>query len=181
MKLSSNDQRLAECKVLILYILNKIQKPVTNDVLLQLILSIDDMNYFYFQQFLLDLIENNYIVEVLQDNEKLYKITPSGIKTLDLTLDILPGIKKLKVDNKIKDELNEIEDAVSVISEFEPYHLTEFIVTCKIVENNTTVFEVKTIATDREQAKRITENWKNNSDKIYPQILNILLKEKKAK
>ena len=181
MKLSSNDQRLAECKVLILYILNKIQKPVTNDVLLQLILSIDDMNYFYFQQFLLDLIENNYIVEILQDNEKLYTITPSGIKTLDLTLDILPGIKKLKVDNKIKDELNEIEEAVSVISEFEPYHLTEFIVTCKIVENNTTVFEVKTIASDREQAKRITENWENNSDKIYPQILNILLKEKKAK
>ena len=181
MKLSSNDQRLAECKVLILYILNKIQKPVTNDVLLQLILSIDDMNYFYFQQFLLDLIENNYIIEILQDNEKLYTITPSGIKTLDLTLDILPGIKKLKVDNKIKDELNEIEEAVSVISEFEPYHLTEFIVTCKIVENNTTVFEVKTIASDREQAKRITENWENNSDKIYPQILNILLKEKKQK
>lgn len=176
MKLSSNDQRLAECKVLILYILNKIQKAVTNDVLFQLILSIDDMNYFYFQQFLLDLIENNYVIEVLQGNEKLYKITPSGTKTLELTLDILPGIKKLKVDNKIKNELNEIEDAISVISEFEPYHLNEFIVTCKIVENNTSIFEVKTIASDREQAKKITQNWEKNSDKIYPKILNLLLK-----
>ena len=176
MKLSSNDERLAECKVLILYILNKIQKPVTNDALLQLTLSIDDMNYFYFQQFLLDLMENKYIVEILQDNEKLYKITPAGIKTLELTLDILPGIKKLNVDNKIKSELNEIEDAVSVVSEFEPFHLTEFMVTCKIVENNSSIFEVKTIASTAEQAKKITENWKKNSDKIYPQILNLLSK-----
>lgn len=179
MKLSSNDQRLAECKVLILYVLSKIQKPVTNQVLLQLILPIDDMNYFYFQQFLLDLIENNYVSETLRDNEKLYTITPSGEKTLELTLDILPGIKKLKVDNQIKDELSEIENSKSIISEFEPYHLTEFIVTCKIVENSATIFEVKTIASDREQAKKIADNWEKNSDKIYPQILNILLKDKK--
>lgn len=179
MKLSSNDQRLAECKVLILYILNKIQKPVTKDVLLQLILSIDDMNYFYFQQFILDLIDNKYVVEVLQGNEKLYKITDSGIRTLELTLDILPGIKKLKVDNKIKDELNEIEDKVSVTSEFEPFHLTEFLVTCKITENNSSIFEVKILASDRDQAKKIADNWEKNSEKIYPQILNLLSKGKK--
>lgn len=179
MKLSSNEQRAAECKVLILYILNNIQKPVTNDTLLQLILSIDDMNYFYFKQYLLDLIENKYIIEVLKDNEKLYTITETGKRTLELTLDILPGIKKLKVDSKIKDELSQIEDSVSVTSEFEPYHLNEFLVTCKIVENSSTIFEVKTVATDREQAKKITENWEKNSEKIYPQILKILTQKKK--
>ena len=181
MKLSSNDQRLAECKVLILYILNKIQKPISKDNLLQLILAVDDMNYFYFQQFLLDLVEIKYVETTFQNDEKLYKITESGIKTLDLTLDILPGIMKFKVDNKLKDELNDIEEAVSVTSEVEPYHLTEFIVTCKIIEKGNPVIEVKTIASDREKAKAISENWKKNSNKIYPQILNLLLKEKKKK
>ena len=177
MKLASDDEKLAECKVLILYILNKIQKPVTSIVLFQLVLSIDDMNYFYFQQFLLDLMENKYITEILQENEKLYKITQSGIKTLELTNDILPGIKKLAIDNKIKPELNEIENSISITSEFEPFGLKEFIVTCKIIENSSTIFEVKTIATDCEQAKKITENWKKNSEKIYPQILDLLIKE----
>ena len=68
MKLTSDNETLAENKVLILYILNKIDKPVNNDELLQLVLSAQDMNYFYFQQFLLDLLENKYIEVYDKDN-----------------------------------------------------------------------------------------------------------------
>lgn len=77
MKLASDNETLAENKVLILYILNKIDRPINNDELLQLVLSIEDMNYFYFQQFLLDLLENKYI-EVKQESsikEQIYCIT----------------------------------------------------------------------------------------------------------
>ena len=61
MKLTQDGEVLAENKVLILYILNKLENPITNDGLLRLVLSVMDMNYFYFQQFLLDLLENQYI------------------------------------------------------------------------------------------------------------------------
>ncbi|MDE5830185.1 MAG: DUF4364 family protein, partial [Clostridia bacterium] len=44
--------------VLILYLLSIIDKPINNDSLYRLVLSIQDMNYFYFQQFLLDLTED---------------------------------------------------------------------------------------------------------------------------
>ena len=57
MKLTSDDETLAENKVLILYILNKIGKAISNDALLNLVLAVTDMNYFYFQQFLLDLLK----------------------------------------------------------------------------------------------------------------------------
>ena len=68
MKLTSDNETLAENKVLILYILNKIDTPVSNNELLQLVLSIEDMNYFYFQQFILDLLENKYIEEYIWSN-----------------------------------------------------------------------------------------------------------------
>lgn len=58
MKLGADNETLAENKVLILYLLSIIDKPVNNDSLYRLVLSIQDMNYFYFQQFLLDLIED---------------------------------------------------------------------------------------------------------------------------
>ena len=48
MKLTGDKEELAESKVLILYVLSKINRPVTNSELLSLIESIDDMNYFYF-------------------------------------------------------------------------------------------------------------------------------------
>ena len=57
MKLTSDNETLAEGKVIILYILNKLPNPISNEGLYKLVLSINDMNYFYFQQFLLDLME----------------------------------------------------------------------------------------------------------------------------
>ena len=58
MKLTSDNETLAEGKVIILYILNKLPNPISNEGLYKLVLSINDMNYFYFQQFLLDLMDN---------------------------------------------------------------------------------------------------------------------------
>ena len=48
MKLSSDKDTMAELKALILYILYKIDKPITNDEFLKLVLTITDINYFYF-------------------------------------------------------------------------------------------------------------------------------------
>ena len=94
MKLASDDETLAENKVLILYALNKANKPLTNDVLYKIVLAAANMNYFYFQQFMLDLIEVGYICSFQKEDQTLYQVTENGKKTLDLTLDLLPGIIK---------------------------------------------------------------------------------------
>ena len=52
LKINTDNETLAENKVLILYILDQIHKPITNDNLYKLVLTAIDMNYFYFQQFL---------------------------------------------------------------------------------------------------------------------------------
>lgn len=176
MKLTSDNETLAENKVLILYILNKIDRPVSNDELLQLVLSIEDMNYFYFQQFLLDLLENKYIETYKENNfsEQIYRLTTSGKDALELTKDLIPGIVKLKIDSTIKGELQDIEEEISIISEFTPEDDGGFIVTCKIIEHNKTIFEVSTFAASREQAKFISDNWKENAVNIYPNIINLL-------
>lgn len=178
MKLTSDNETLAENKVLILYILNKIDKPVSNDELLQLVLSIEDMNYFYFQQFLLDLLENKYI-ETYKENdfsEQIYRLTNAGQEALELTQDLIPGIVKLKIDSTIKGELQDIEEEISIVSEFTPEDDGGFIVTCKIIEYNKTIFEVSTFAGSREQAKLISDNWKENAVNIYPNMINLLTK-----
>ncbi len=175
MKLSSDNETLAENKALILYILNKVNKPISNDALLQLVLSIDNMNYFYFQQFLLDLLENKYIINYENEyNENVYELTKEGRETLELVKDIIPGITKFRVDNEFKDNLEQIENSLSVTADFIPHSETDYSVKCKIVENNRTLFEITTFAGSREQAKKIAENWKENATAIYPNLLEDL-------
>lgn len=119
MKLTQDGEVLAENKVLILYILNKMENPITNDGLLRLVLAVMDMNYFYFQQFLLDLIERNYIVCFNKDGKNVYQITDLGKATLDLTHDMIPGIIKLKVV-PLSGELKETAQKESITAEYTP-------------------------------------------------------------
>lgn len=90
MKLDVDSETLAENKILILYLLSIIEKPVNNDSLYRLVLSIQDMNYFYFQQFLIDLQEDKYVVSYEREGIEVYEITEEGRSTLKLTIDMLP-------------------------------------------------------------------------------------------
>lgn len=176
MMLSSDGNTLAEGKVIILYILNKIAKPVSNNALLNIVTTLTDMNYFYFQQFLLDLIDEKFIICYEQEGQSVYKLTPEGINTLNLIGDIIPGITKLRIDTNIKENLDEVEESLSITADFIPHSETEYSVKCRVTENNTTLFEVETFAGSREQAKKIVDNWLENATEIYPQILDILTK-----
>ena len=177
LKLNSDDQTLAESKILLLYILSKVGKAISHNELLELVTSIVDMNYFYFQQFLLDLLEDNYITKYQIEDADIYEITDEGKNAINLTIDIVPGILKLEVDSKFKKNLDTVKDKFSVTSEYTPISEREFTVRCKIVENNTTLFDLHAHAGSREQAKKMVENWTKNAEKLYPKILNIILYE----
>lgn len=178
MKITTDNETLAENKVLLLYILDQVNKPISNDNFYKLVLTAVDMNYFYFQQFLLDLISTKFVITYKKEGQDIYELTEHGKNTLDLTLDILPGIVKLKVDTNLKTTLENVEEEHSIVAEYIPLNETNYVITCKIIENNETVFEVKTLAYSREQAKEIVDNWKNNAEKIYPNILELLHSKK---
>ena len=176
---NNNTTTLAEDKVLILYILNLMDREIAQDNLFKIITSINDMNYFIFKQILTDLIDSKLVGTYTKEEEPVVEITTEGKNAYALTEDVLPGILKLKADNIYKKEVASIEEEASVIAEFIPENENNYTVKCKIVEKNDTIFEVKTFVGSRERAKKIVDNWNKSANQIYPQILNMLLKEEK--
>ena len=174
---NNNTTTLAENKVLILYILNLIDNDIRQDDLFKIITSINNMNYFIFKQVLTDLIESKLVGSYTKEEEPVIKITSEGKNADILTKDVLPGILKLKADNIFKSEFSSIENESSIIAEFIPKNENSYTVKCKIVENNETIFEVKSFVGSRERAKKIVDNWNKNANSIYPEILNLLLKD----
>ena len=149
---SNNTTTLAENKVLILYILNLIDEGITQDGLFKIISSINNINYFYFKQVLTDLIDSKLVGVYTKEDEQILKITTEGKNAYLLTKDVMPGLLKLKADNIFKKEFSTIEEASSVIAEFTPKNENNYTVKLKIVENNETIFAVKTYAGSRERA-----------------------------
>ena len=149
--------------------------PLSHKELLELILTVADINYFYFQQFLSDLLEDHYIA-ICADNPNLYELTEEGAKSLELTIDLIPGITKLKIDSQFKESFDSIQDKFSISAEYTLISEKEFIVTCKIIENHTDIFKLETYVGSKEQAKQIVNHWNKNASEIYPQILELLTK-----
>ena len=87
---------LAENKVLILYLLNKLSDGIKSDNLYKIISSANGINYFYFQELLTDLINANLVGSFTKDEDTFIKITSEGQNSLSLTKSLLPGILKLK-------------------------------------------------------------------------------------
>lgn len=174
---SDNTTTLAENKVLILYILNQIQNGIIEDGLYKIISSINNVNYFYFKEVLTDLLDSKLVGKFTKDEEEdsVLKITSEGQNALSLTIEVLPGILKLKADNVFKETFSSISDETSIIAEFTPKSENDYIIKCKVIEKNETIFEVKTFAGSRDRAKIIVDNWNKNASKIYPKILDLLL------
>ena len=172
---SNNTTSLAENKVLILYILSLIDGEIVQDGLLKIISSINNINYFFFKQILTDLIDSKLVGVYTKEDEQVLKITTEGKNAYNLTKDVMPGLLKLKADNIFKTEFSNLEEASSIIAEFTPKNENDYTVKLKIVENNETIFEVKTFAGSRDMAKKLVDNWNNNANSIYPKILDILL------
>ena len=179
MSSSDNITALAENKVLILYTLSQIQNGLSNDGLYKIISSINDVNYFYFKEVLTDLLDSKLVGMFTKDeeDESVLKITSEGKNALSLTIDVLPGILKLKADNVLKKEFSSIADETSISAEFIPRSENDYTIKCKVIEKNETIFEVRTFAGSRDRAKKIVDNWNKNASKIYPKILELLLED----
>lgn len=179
MSSSDNTTALAENKVLILYILNQVPNGLSDDGLYKIISSINNVNYFYYKEVLTDLLDSKLVGMFTKDEEEesVLKITSEGKNALSLTIDVLPGILKLKADNVFQKEFSSIADETSIIAEFIPRSENDYTIKCRVIEKNETIFEVKTFAGSRERAKKIVDNWNKNASKIYPKILELLLED----
>lgn len=173
------NKSLAQDKVLILYVLSNVKTDVTESDIFKIISPVNNINYFYFKQTLADLVDSKLVQTYTKDEDAdekqvLYKLTFDGQNSLNLTIDVLPGLLKLKIDNVLKNELNNIISEDSIVTEYIPENENSYTVRCKIVENNKTIFEVRTFAGSNEHAKFIADNWKENASVIYPKILELI-------
>lgn len=171
-----NQKNLAENKLIILYLLHNANCVLSNMQILKLLYDFEGFNYYYFQHILSDLVEKNYIMSYKQEEEWLYQITPTGSEVLELTENMLPGIVKHKLDLIIRDLLNDVKTELMVSAEYIPESDNKFMTKCKISENHQTLFEVQVLCDSQAQAKKIAENWKNDSNKYYTEIIAILEK-----
>lgn len=166
---------LAENKLILIYIMNKIKCPLTKNQLTQIILENNIMNYFVLQQYICELISSEIIKYSMDNNDHSLLLTDKGIKVLKLFQNRINPDRLKNVDEYLNRNCDNINKKITVTADYTIEHNNECIVSLKSYENNTVIADIKIKAPDIKQAKVICSKWKNNSSDICKEIMQILI------
>lgn len=100
----------------------------------------------------------------------MYRLTAKGKEALDLTISMLPGIKKLKIDADFSRYYKSIRDAYSVSAEYLPKSNVA-IFTAR--EDDKNLIKLELSINSEESAKKMVRTWNKKADKLYIDILNV--------
>jgi hypothetical protein len=172
-----NTLELAENKLLILYIFNKIKFPVSNNHLTQIILENNLINYFTLQQYLTELVTSNFIKYTDESGNHRFTITDRGIKVLSLFGNRISNTKTDIVDNYLDNQMESIKKEVTVTADYTIENKDNFIVNLKAIENDSILIDIKINVGSNKQARTLCEKWKSNSSDLYNSIIQLLIQE----
>lgn len=169
---------IAESKIFILYLIKKMEMPIGSIQLVKIILENRFMNYFFFQQYLSDLLEEGLLTARTGQSGQYYEINEKGLRVLDMFESILPAGLKKRLEENIRSIRKNVRLETFITADYIPEDENTYSVICKIRENDFSLLEVKVAAGSREEARNICRNWTNFPQQVYSEILDTLMKER---
>lgn len=168
---------LAENKLLLLYILQKIKLPVSKNQLTEIILKNNFINYFTLQQYIAELIAADFVQYNELDEKRKLTVSPAGDKVLNMFINRISESKKNMIDKYIAENINQIKNDISLTADYTLANDNSFTVNLKAVENNITLIDLKLNVVTNKQARELCKKWKTNSSELYTQILKVLIED----
>lgn len=163
---------LAENKLLLLYIFCKINMPISNSSITQIVLENNLINYFSLQQFLSELIDSSLINDNKKNNQHMLSITPKGRDALEFFNSRIPEKKREIIDAYLKKNMAGIKNEVEISADYEQ-NSDKYTVVLKLQNEGEALIDIKLSVDSSERAKHICGLWKQNPEAFYEKILGL--------
>jgi predicted transcriptional regulator len=165
----------ASNKLIVLYILDKIEISLTNTQLTNIILENNIINYFSLQECVAELEQSDLIKLEESQEKRTYQISESGQRTVAMFKDRIPKSIINLINDYVSKNRDRIKKESEIFADFSKVNENEYIVNLKVVENEIVLIDLELNVVSAKQAKLICEKWKNSSGKIYGQIMDSLI------
>lgn len=170
-----NTEELAQNKLLLLYIIDKSNSSLTNSEITELVLKNNYMNYFLIQQYLSELVDSGFIEYKNNKDKNVYILLEKGKATLSYFESRIPNETKKQILNLFSNDDEEKNKATHIVSEYYKKANNEYTVNLKLVEKAETLFSLYLSVSTKEQAEHICQIWKEKTEYIYKNLLNMLV------
>ncbi|MHC1720616.1 MAG: DUF4364 family protein [Clostridiaceae bacterium] len=170
-----NTLELAENKLLLLYIVNRLDFPVSNSQITELILVNNLMNYFTLQEYIDELTTSGFLLYKDIDGSSRLCITENGKKVLELFFDRISPAKHETAESYITDNWDIIKKELTITADYTIEGKNNFIVNLKATEKDRLLMDIKFNVASNTQARELCARWKDRCPELYAKITGILI------
>ena len=139
-------------KLMVLYMLKKVNFPLSNAQMSDFFLNKEYTNYFTFQQVLNELLESNLIrVETIRNTSR-YEMTKEGDEVLYYFGNKISEAIVEDMDQFLKDNKFKLRNETGIVSDYYKSTDHDYVVHCEVREGKSVLLEVNVSVPGEEQA-----------------------------
>lgn len=161
-------------KLILLYMLDNLDFPLTNSQISEFILENGYTDYFTLQQTIYDLQASELITTENIRNSTRYFITTSGRETISMFDTKLPEAIKEDIKSFFQAKKYVLRKEIDLQADYYPSG-KEYMVHCLIREKKSTLLELQLNVATQEQATYICDHWQNDSQEIYNYLVQKMI------
>lgn len=162
-------------KLIVLYMLDKLDFPLTNGQISEFILDKGYTSYFTLQQAISEMVEAGFLREETTHNRTLYHLTKEGAETIHFFRNNISSAIQDDINSFLYEKSYELKNEVSVKADYYQTKSLEYAVRCQILENGVPLIDMTVTAPTIEAATTIANNWNQKNQEVYAQIMTSLL------
>jgi len=165
---------LTLAKLIVLYMLDKVDFTLTNSQISEFILDKGYMNYFILQQAFKELEKADFVSCYTVRNSSHYAITDEGRRSLEyfgknISSDIITEIDEFMAKNRYQ-----LRSANEILADYYQEKPDLFIVQCQIREKDQQLVNLQLAVTSEQQAITICDNWNKKNSEFYNMLVHTL-------
>lgn len=162
-------------KLIILYMLEKVDFPLTNAQISGFILDKGYTNYFHLQQAISELIDSKLIESKTVRNSSYFQITKQGEQTLSYFEGQISDGIKADITQFFKENIIQMREELSAAADYYKSEIEGYHVRCRLKRKDFSMVDLTIAVPTKEAASAVCVNWKEKSQDIYENLIELLL------
>lgn len=169
-------RQLAEHKLIILHLVQKMGISLSNSEICQFLLNKEYMNYFSVQQYLAELVDAGWLEKSKEHNNTRYTITDDGEDVINYFQNHVSESVKEDISIYVKENSKRIRAEYAVTANYFPEFNGDFLVKCGLCDDDgAPLMEISVSVVSKQQAQQICRNWRKNVSRFYGTFLTSLV------
>lgn len=162
-------------KLMVLYMLSKVNFPLSNSQISEFMLDKQYTNYFTLQEVLSSLADDGFVNVLTYRNSTQYRLTPEGTDTISFFSNKISNAIREEIDTYLKENKYDLRCETGTLSDYYKSTTGDYIVHCLVKEGDTNLIELNVAVPLEEQADAMCAKWKEGSQAIYDFIMHKLM------